>query len=288
MYNLSTGDPRTLRRVSGAAAFQPAGEMGWIEMGDVVMHQCKADLSRKSTMRARAWGLTQIREDVISATAYWSIQLQEYLEQNLEMLLFGEATADWEQPQLAGQVVTIANVQRDRSYDLGAVGVCQVQVSVGDWVADPDLDYSLDDYSGLLRLNRQGRIRHGETMVVTFQAPAARMNRVSGLGASGRLQRDGTLRLVEYDGEEDQGTGGPVRSILTFPCTLSYDSETEGMVGQFSALTLRATPTGPLDHRIRTIAEPNFIAAGARLDLGSPLRRLSRLRCASGSTLRIR
>lgn len=273
----------TLHRVSGVARFQPDGETGWLDLGDVEMHRPTAEVSRKVITRAARFG-TEVRAEEITAAQFaWSLNLQEYIAATLEAQFFATPQLDADLPALDAQVVSFPNVSRNRIYHIGAFDIRNVIVAVGTEVFTEDVDYTVTGITGDALILEHGTIPPGSTITVAFDAPAARYNVQTNASARTRkLTRRGTLRLMEFDGGET-----PL-SIITFTCSLCAEEWGERSVTDRSVFTLRALQLGPADYRTRALPEPTSLTPNRILRWGNPLRRLGVLRCDSGSVLILR
>lgn len=273
----------TLHRVSGAARFQPEGETGWLDLGDVEMHRPSAEISRKVITRAARFGTEARAEEITAAQFAWSLNLQEYVAATLEAQFFATPQPDVDLPAFDAQTVSFANVSRGRIYHVGAFDIRNVVVALGTEVFTEGVDYTVTGMTGDVLLLEDGTIPSSSTIAVTFDASVARYNVQSNATARTRkLTRRGTLRLMECDG------GAIPLSIITFTCSLCPEEWGERSVNDRSLFTLRALQLGPADYRTRTLPEPTSLTPNRLLRWGNPLRRLGVLRCDPGSILILR
>lgn len=273
----------TLHRVSGAARFQPEGEDGWFDLGDVEMHRPAAEVSRKVITRAARFGTEVRAEEATSVLFAWSLTLQEHIAATLEAQFMAAAIGDPDQPAYDAQQITFANVQRRRFYHVGAVDIRNVIVAVGTEIFVEDRDYRVDSFTGDVEVLEHGTIPPGETLTVTFDSAVVRFNAQSnGSVRTQKLTRKGTLRIVEFDG------GDAPKSIITFLCALSPEEYGERTVNDRASFTLRALQLGTADYRTRALPEPSRVKRNKILRWGQPLRRLGLLRADEGSLLVIR
>lgn len=279
----------TLESVHGHALFTPRGESGAIDLGDVIMHQFSLSLSRKPVLRAGRYGLVPRGERVTGAEGVaFTLSLQEATVENMELLMCAVAGADAEQPAQAGTAVAFPSIIRGRSYVLDYFDVRDVVVTVSGETFVQDRDYTLDAQGGTLHVTQHGAIPAGSTMVVTFNAGPVRSATLTALGGAAPLSKQGTLRLVEHDGQHDAYTGGTFSRVITFDCTLSRDEESERSGEDNASFSLRAVPTSSLSILRRTIAEPQLLQAGRTLTIGSRFRHLGRMRQETNSRFTIR
>lgn len=273
----------TLHRVSGAALFQPEGETGWLDLGDVEMHRPTAEVSRKVITRAARFGTEARAEEITAAQFAWSLDLQEYVAATLEVQFFATPKPDIDQPACDAQAINFTNVSRGRIYHVGAFDIRSVVVALGTEVFVEGVDYTASGITGDVQILEHGGVPAGSTITVTFDASVARYNVQSNASARTRkLTRRGTLRLMEFD-------GGPTPlSIITFACSLCAEDWGERSVNDRSIFTLRALQLGNADYRTRTLPEPTSLTTNRLLRWGNPLRRLGVLRCDAGSVLILR
>lgn len=283
------GAGETLERVHGHALFTPTGESCAIDLGDVIMHQFTLSLSRKPILRAGRHGLVPRGERVTGAEgAAFMLQLQEATAENIELMMCAVIGADREQPEQAGTSVAFPSVQRGRSLILDYYDLRNVVVTVSGEAFVEGRDYTVDAQGGTLHIAQHGAIPAGSTVVVTFDAGPVRSATLTALHGSAPLSKQGTLRIVEHDGQHDAYTGGTFSRVVSFGCTLSRDEEGERSGGDFASFSLRAVPTGRVSILRRTISEPKFVQAGARLTIGSRFRHLGRMRQEHNSRFIIR
>lgn len=268
-----------LDRVTGRALFTPTGDTGAIDLGDVKLHELTAELRRRSVMRAGRYGVVQSRSDVVAVESVsFRMELQESLPDTLALLLFATPATMLEQGAQVGTPVALANVQKGRVYDLGVLDITSCAVTVNGVACVSGRDYAMDDKDGTLSVMPHGIIRDGATVVATVSSAPVRQHRLSALGMTTPLQRAGTMRFTERDGRWNEGTGGPVCRILTFPCTLSRDSEEPRESSAFAGFSLIAVPTGKLDLRTRSLPELRRVPRGQTIVVGTRHRQIGRLR----------
>ena len=278
-YEPQPGSAWNLDRVTGRALFTPSGETGAIDLGDVKLHELKAEVRRRAVMTAGRYGIRQSRSDVVAVESVsFRVELQESLPEVLATLLFAAPATMLEQGAQVATPVALANVAKGRVYDLQVLDITSCAVAVNGVACVEGRDYELDDKDGTLRILPHGIIRDGATVVATVSSAAVRQHRLSALGATAPLQRAGTLRFTERDGRWNEGTGGPVCRIVAFPCTLSRDAEDSRDSSAFAGFSLIAIPTGKLDLRLRSVSELRRVPRGQVVTVGTRHRRISRLR----------
>jgi hypothetical protein len=277
-YSPEPGAIENFKRVTGEAFFQPAGEAGWINLGNVVMHKNAPEVSRKIVKRSGRGGFVfAAREDVTEASAIYSVQLNEHTIENVELLLFGLRLDDYEQAGMAGQVVAINGVQKRRLYETGSYDLSNIAVAAGLVAYVEGRDYRLDAQAGTIYIIDGGMIGAGADLTVTFDAAPMRMDRIS---ATARVQREGLFRILESDNQSED-----LRTIITFPCALSAESQGEEQPDDINQFTLRVVATGQPDVRLRTMPEPRLIVGGEMLTIGDPFELLGSLDIHAGGEL---
>lgn len=276
-------DFATLHRVSGAARFQPEGENGWLDLGDVEMHRPAAEVSRKLVTRAARFGTEARAEEVTAAQFAWSLDLQEHIATTLQTQFYATPEPDADLPAVDAKAINFPGVLRGRIYHVNAFDVSNVLVTVGTEVFREGVDYRVHGIAGDVEILEHGTVPPGEMLTVTFDAPVARYNaQTNASPRKQKLARKGTLRLMEFDGGET-----PL-AVITFACSLSPDQWGERTLNDRTIFTLRALQLGAADYRTRALPEPTRIKRNTVLRWGHPLRRLGVLRADEGSVLIIR
>lgn len=251
------GAKGNFKRVAVQAYFKPDGDTGYIHLGDVMLTKLAPEIAKQAIKVSNRGGLKSIaREDVTEASIIYTMDLQEHMIENEEILLFADQSTDYTQQALAAQNVTINAVQQRRVYDIGALDLSNVSVKVGavakivgtrdEGITTPaDADVVLDALAGTIYIVEGATINNGDNVTVTYDQAGMEMNTITPLS---HMYRSGTLKIIESDNQSSD-----LRSILTFPCNIQPDNWGEATVDNPNKYTLRVVCTGKIDAKFRKL-----------------------------------
>lgn len=236
------GDPANLERVSGAAYFTPAGELGQISLGDVILHRMRPEVQTRIVRRAHRGGIiASAREDITGVDLAWELQLQEQLTEAIELQLMGTASGLIEEAAGATTVTFTGAVPR-RYYPLAGTPILTAEVRVGLVVKTEGLDYEVDYELAKLRVMEAGTIPPDAILTINLELAGVARQSFDGLT---RPTLYGVLEVSEFDGRTGATEAGALVTY-TVPCALRIIEWPERNVEGMSQHTMLATAIGPM------------------------------------------
>jgi hypothetical protein len=144
MNKREIGQSLNLERLSGRLFFQPVGTVGFLDMGDVMMHKYTPDTETATgVFHTRAATTREVRRDTTSSTQKWEVQCQEHNAWNEAFILSGIPGNAFSQAAITvAATKTFADVPLDRYLDIGKLDVHTVTATklVGDVTATAATD----------------------------------------------------------------------------------------------------------------------------------------------------
>lgn len=237
-------DPQSFQRLTGLAIFTPTGQSGGINLGNIQMmkldHNLKS-IDDKASIRGR---IQLRRRKYTDALPVYTIDINQFLTPNLELMLLGTKSAgDFVQSAATASTYTFT-AAAGLWFFIPAYGVQNVTVRVGSTVKVIDQDYFLDNFNGLIGIPITPiGIQPGDTVVVTFDQQAFALDAYK---AFTNLDRRGQLVIFA---EDEQGP--PAIEIWIMDVSLSCKKGADTDPTRFRTFQLEAAVIGEPDVRRR-------------------------------------
>jgi len=226
----------TFERLSGKAFFQPKGQTGMIDLGNIDMMKLDYNPKTVEIPLASRGRLALARRDTFQVTPVYQIDGNQFATPIIPLLLLGDQLADIVQTSGSAQVFSFT-AKAGLAFYIGARGVTNVVVKVAGVTKTPDVDYFLDDYNGIIKIPvTPVGISDGATVDVTFDKPAITFEQFQ---AFTKLNRQGTLIVHEED-----EYGPPALNIWTMQVQLTVKTGPNKEPDKFSKFSLEASLFG--------------------------------------------
>lgn len=185
-------------KMSGRALFIPDGQVGALDLGDIVMHKLNYNTGTVEVMRHRKGASVLADQAVTEVKPVYEIDLGEEFAPLMPLMLFGTQGADTTQGTATASTLAIASSKKLQSYMLGKYGVTNVVVtSTGPVTYVQDTDYQLDADQGVITIMNGGTIADATALTVTFNVPAIAV--INNFTPMSQLNRRGMLTIFEED-----------------------------------------------------------------------------------------
>jgi hypothetical protein len=182
------------------AYFQPAGESGWLSLGNVWTSRDATDRARALYKTSRS-GFRQITDEQVTVeTPSNEFTLSEKDEFILQVLFHANASALVSQLSGVGTVVSLSAIVHNRFFDLGKTNISNLVVRVGGVPKTSGTDYLVMLSSGMILFLASGSIASGATVDCTFDhAVLSSQQHV----AWEKIYRAGTAKVYSYGKENN-------------------------------------------------------------------------------------
>lgn len=214
---LTTPNRSSFDRLTGKAQFVEDGLAYGVDLGLIDMTAAEYGVEREKVMAAIAGNVVLAFEETVSVSPVWTLQGKQFHSQILPLLMLGTANADVVQSSGSGINVDISTPVAGGTYDLGYRNISALVVeSDGDTLVS-GVDYHADLAAGWIRIPLSGySFTLSDGISCTFTKPAITRESIT---AFNRLNRDGTLKLLEFDNKS-----AIVKNEWSFPGSLTVEN----------------------------------------------------------------
>lgn len=226
------------KRITGRGFFQPTGETGFINLGNVTMHKLDFNVKRAERHRARRGVVFRTHNQAYGVQPEFTLEGDEFTTPMLPILFGGTAAADVSQASATAATFAFTS-KKGRYFYLGAFKITAASlttpVSKVEGVDGAPADYLIDRGLGWIYIPLGSSIADATACVATFDKPAITRDSIT---AFDQLNRAGILRVQE----EDTYSTEP-RQDYYFPCELSVEGTGDSKPEGYGKFTLKATST---------------------------------------------
>lgn len=211
--SLLAGNRGTRKISSGRLYFKESGSVGYINFGNVELHQHEVPDERTKIAESRNGSVKTIDERRVMQEQRFKVTLTEELERVTAAALLAAAPSAGNQSSGTDVSESFVGVNKSQVILLGARNVSNVVVEVATVAKTLGTDYTLEAGPGVITILPGGTIADGATVDVTYDKPAiSQKTFVSGQ----QLQLRGEAVLHE----EDDNSSKIPRNIWSFSAVL--------------------------------------------------------------------
>jgi len=233
---IDTGHIEAHEKLTGRLFLRPAGDGGYIDLGNVVDYKDATEVQARTHMRAANGARFVDREQVDTVHQKWEFtctETSDFLNKLLSLATSSSTVTQGAQSAPAVEV-TVEDVVLGRTYDLGYTALVTPTVKVGG-SSLPAGDYTLDINNGLISFAQEPTtLAEGDDVDLTFGVAAR--DHLSYGGNTEVLFR-GSARIEE----RNQFSKEPLR-VITCEVVIMIATRPE-QTGEFGKVVVRVTAT---------------------------------------------
>lgn len=234
---IGVGHLQAHEKLTARVYFNPSGETGFIDLGNVLDYKVANERQTRNRMSARGGFRVVDDEQVDTVHDKWEFTLDEVDDLAAKLLALATKGSDTVQTVVVAPsgTATLSDVVKGRSYFIGRTALNTFVLKKASTTLVAGTDYTVDTVTGRVTiLEGSVTVSDGDDLDATFGAAAQTWQNFTGVQAP---LFAGNVRIEEFNQLETQ----PLR-ITTFAGVLNVTTYPE-QTGEFGKFVVRATPT---------------------------------------------